>query len=341
MRQRSRSRAQSGTKTRDVEIAGLGQLRWLDGEVSKVTETDLRTHRAAGIITDIGDNSIPMSEAAVDPDEPTNQDEYLFDLRGFITIENALGSEAVSELNDAVDSILPMAPSEWHGHVHRRAETGVVGESVQLQQIYELPPFERLIAHPSWIQYVKHFVGNQEDFDTHHGPVYIDENFFQITPQGEGTDIHSGGHNRTKRTQFRYHDGEFHCGQINVLVALNDIGPGDGATMAVPGSHKQNFEPPFYEQVRGETLEAVPGAEEIHLDAGDALLFVDSVMHGSATRKNSGERRFAVFRYGPSWGVTRRGYEPSGDLLGRLSEEQAEIVKTWGSVERKAPPDSK
>lgn len=278
-----------------------------------------------------------MSNSRPQPRSPTPMDEYLFDLRGYVIIENALRNETVEALNAAVDDILPVAPGEWHGHVHRRAETDVVGDSIQLQQIYELPPFESLIDHPAWIEHVKRFIGNQDDFDSLHGPVFIDENFYQITPEGEGTDIHSGGHNRTKHTQFRHHDGNFHCGQINVLIAMNDIGPGDGATMAVPGSHKQNFKPPFYSDVRGQTLEDVPGAVEIHLEAGDALLFVDSVMHGSATRVNPGERRFAVYRYTPSWAVTRRGYEPSADLLDRLSADQQEIVKIWGAVDRKSP----
>ena len=265
-------------------------------------------------------------------------DDYLFDLRGFVVIENAVAAAFVDELNDAVDEILPLAPGEWHQGVQRREETGVIGDSIQLQQIYEIPPWDRLIAHPAWIEYIKRFVGNQDDFDTNHGPVYIDENFFQSTPEGEGTSIHSGGHKRTKRTQFRHHRGDFHCGQVNVLVALNDIRPGDGATMAVPGSHKQNFEPPFFDSAMGETLEKVPGATEVHLDAGDALVFVDSVMHGSARRTNPGHRRFAVFRYGPSWGVSRRGYEPTKALLDRLSTEERPIVKTWGTVDRKIPP---
>jgi ectoine hydroxylase-related dioxygenase (phytanoyl-CoA dioxygenase family) len=265
-------------------------------------------------------------------------EDYLFDLRGYVVIENALSEGRVATMNDAVENVLPMEPGEWHGGVQRREETGVIGDSIQLQQIYELHPFETLIDHPAWIDYVKRFVGNQDDFDTNHGPLFIDENFYQLTPEGEGTDIHSGGHKRTKRTQFRYHDGDFHCGQINVLVAFDDIGPGDGATMAVPGSHKQNFEPPFLKEQRGETLEEVPGAEEIHLEAGDALLFVDSVMHGSATRTNAGERRFAVFRYGPSWGVSRRGYAATDELLDRLSPEQAAMVKTWGTVGPKSPP---
>ena len=36
-------------------------------------------------------------------------------------------------------------------------------------------------------------------------------------------------------------------GQVNVLVALSDMGPGAGATMVIPGSHKSNFPPPDYE----------------------------------------------------------------------------------------------
>ena len=270
---------------------------------------------------------------------PTDLEAYLFDLRGFIVIEDALSGETVQSLNEAVDDMLPLEPGAWHGHVHRKANPDAVGNSIQLQQIYELSPFDTLIDHPAWIERVKHFIGNQDDFDTNHGPVYIDENFLQITPEDVGTENHSGGHTRTKRTQYRWHNGSFHCGQVNVLVALNDIGPGDGATMAVPGSHKQNITPPFLAEAAGNTLENVPEAREVHLDAGDALLFVDSLMHGSATRQHPGERRFFVYRYGPSWGVSRRGYEPSQALLDRLTDEQQVIVKTWGSVQRKRPPE--
>jgi len=32
--------------------------------------------------------------------------------------------------------------------------------------------------------------------------------------------------------------------QVNVLVALSDIGPGDGGTLIIPGSHKSNLPHP-------------------------------------------------------------------------------------------------
>jgi hypothetical protein len=46
----------------------------------------------------------------------------------------------------------------------------------------------------------------------------------------------------------------------------------------------------------------VEGAVEVHLNAGDAVMFVDAIMHGSARRVNEGQRRIAVYRYGASWG---------------------------------------
>lgn len=279
-----------------------------------------------------------MTATETNAERPNDADDYLFDLRGYLLVENALSSDEVDALNDAADEILPLAPGEWDGHVHRLESNS--GDAPELQQIYEAPPFETLIDHPAWIEYVKRYVGGEGTFDYNHGPLFIDENFFQLFPEGKGTPLHSGGHDRVKRTQFRYHDDEFRCGQINILIALNDIGPGDGATMVVPGSHKSNFEPPYFEEYRGQTLEDVPEAREVHMGAGDALLFVDSLTHGSATRINSGERRIAVFRYGPSWGVSRRGYEPSQELLDRLSSDQRDLVRTFGSVERRVPPSA-
>jgi ectoine hydroxylase-related dioxygenase (phytanoyl-CoA dioxygenase family) len=32
--------------------------------------------------------------------------------------------------------------------------------------------------------------------------------------------------------------------KVDMLLALTDIGPGDGGTMLIPGSHKSNFEHP-------------------------------------------------------------------------------------------------
>ena len=78
----------------------------------------------------------------------------------------------------------------------------------------------------------------------------------------------------------------------------------------------------------------IEGAIEIQMVAGDALVFVDGLCHGSAKRSNTGIRRIAVYRYGPSWGNFRHQYRPSKKLLKRLTPERRQMVapyKMWDS----------
>jgi hypothetical protein len=255
---------------------------------------------------------------------------YLFDLRGYLVIEQALNKDEVAAINAGIDAILPLKRGEWHGYVHGHAFSD--NDGINLQQIYEGgEPFERLIDHPSWIDKVKYFVGGEGTFDYNQSPLFIDENFANIRGPGGAIGLHSGGHTGVKRTQFRYYNGHFQCGQINILMALTDIGPGDGATMVIPGSHKAHFDhPQLAEHAIGsakQSVDGVIGATEVHMKAGDALLFVDAIMHGSAERINPGERRIIVFRYGPGWGNFRHGYQVSPELVARLTPQRRQFVQ--------------
>lgn len=275
------------------------------------------------------------SPASTMDDAPvTPREEYLFDLNGYLILKKVLTPSHVAELNALLDTLThldpPLAPGEWYGCVHAHSYGGA--EGINLQQIYEAgEPFERLIDHPGWFAKVKHFVGGERTFDWHHGSLFIDENFANLRGPGEAIGLHSGGYEGVKRNQYRYHNGRFQCGQINILMALTDIGPGDGATMIIPASHKSNFVHPDAERHRmqhGEvrSVDDVEGAIEVHLEAGDALLFVDAISHGSARRVRPGERRIVVYRYGPSWGNFRHPYHASNELLQRLTPRQRQVV---------------
>jgi hypothetical protein len=264
-------------------------------------------------------------------------DTYLFDLRGYIKLQGALSSDEVDELNAAIDTIPRLEPSEWFGYINGHSY-GDGTSGINYQQIYEAgEPFERLIDHPAWIEHVKTFVGGKGTFDYHHGPLFIDENFVNFREPGEAIGLHSGNHAGIQRNRFQVVNGRFMCGQVNVLMALTDIGPGDGGTMVIPGSHKQNFAPPDFDDHRMRENASVDGldyAEEVHLNAGDAIVFVDALSHGSAKRVNSGTRRTCVYRYGPSWGNFRHGYEPSSELLERLTPERRQIVHPQKKLQR-------
>ncbi len=277
---------------------------------------------------------------------PTDLEEYLFDLHGFVHLRSALSHAEVDACNAAADTIPRSVPRNgWYGYVHR--ENHPEHRGISYQQTYEAgEPFERLIDHPSYINFVLRFVGGQDTFDYHHGPLFVDENFFNLRGPGESIPPHAGGHDRAKRMQFRYHNGRFQCGQINVLIAHTDIGPGDGGTMVIPGSHKSNIvHPAFLHQRKadvwgehgGGSLDDVEGAEEVHMQAGDALVFVDACCHGSARRVNSGERRISVYRYGSAWNRTRWGYEPSEALLARLNPFARQLVQVQSHAALRPP----
>jgi hypothetical protein len=261
--------------------------------------------------------------------KPTEMEIYLFDLRGYIILENALTAAEVTELNAGIDALLPAENGEWIGHVH--ATNFGANDGLNFQQIYEAgEPFEKLIDHPAWFEKVKCFVGGEGSFDWLHGPLFIDENFANVRGPGEAIPLHSGGHECVKRTQYEYRNGKFMCGQVNILIALTDMMPGDGATMVIPGSHKSNFAHPHFAQHdwnSAPSVDNVAGAIEANMKAGDALLFVDAISHGSAKRTNPGERRTIVYRYGPSWGNFRHGYEVSPELLARLTPQRRQIVR--------------
>ncbi|MEW6752454.1 MAG: phytanoyl-CoA dioxygenase family protein [Candidatus Latescibacterota bacterium] len=257
-------------------------------------------------------------------------DTYLFDLRGYLHLESTLTAAEVTELNGVLDCLPRLRPGEWCGHIH--GHTYGTRDGLNYQQIYEAgEPFERLIDHPSWFAHVRLFVGGEGTFDYHHGPLFIDECFASFRGPGEAIGLHSGGYPPIHRNQYCYLGGRFLCGQVNVLLALTDIGPGDGGTMIIPASHKSNFRHPHCEAHRmkpeGATVEGIEGAVEIPMRAGDALVFVDALSHGSARRTNPGERRIVVYRYGPSWGNFRYGYAPSPELLARLTPQRRQIVQ--------------
>ncbi len=262
--------------------------------------------------------------------KPSQLEKYLFDLNGYILIKKALQKKEVKECNKIIDKLKNLKNGKWNGYVHGHNYGGK--EGLNLQQIYESgKPFEKLIDHPSWINHMLEFVGGKGTFDHLHGPLFIDENFANIRGPGEAIGIHSGNPEGIKRNNYRYQNGKFHCSQVNILIALNDIGSGDGGTVIIPGSHKSNIQHPEYttNKMKKNTVssaEKMTGAVEVFLNAGDALLFVDSLCHGSAKRINEGERRIVVYRYGPSWGFFRHPYRPSKKLLNRLTDFQRKIV---------------
>ncbi len=63
----------------------------------------------------------------MEPRTPTPLDDFFFDLRGYLILEQAVTLPLLAELNDAFDRFPPLAPNAWWGNTQRRDYTGFIG----------------------------------------------------------------------------------------------------------------------------------------------------------------------------------------------------------------------
>lgn len=247
--------------------------------------------------------------------------DYLFDVNGFRVLRGALTADQLAALNAWVDAqdLDALRPGDWIGDVE--VHTYGAADGVNFQNVIEGGPvFEELIDHPAWIDEVRRYIQHGD-----HG-VRTDETFLNIRRRGGYIPIHSGGDNVRFTGLFRWQNGSWAVGQINILMALTDIGPGDGATTVVPGSHKAHDPHPQRDWSAGNGGDRAIGMQEVHLNAGDVLMFTDGICHGSMPRTNPGERRVLIYRYAPSLLAHRMNYIPSEDLIARLTPTRRAMV---------------
>lgn len=273
--------------------------------------------------------------------------DYTFDLQGYLLLEGAISDDDLAEMNGWVDAHWDYVerPREdedgrnrWIGHV----ETHSYGDDdgVNFQNIVEAGDvFERLIDHLSWIDLARKYINPVNRVSIH-------ENLLNVRGKGGHLFIHCGGHAPVSYLTFRQHNtGEWMVGQINVLMALEDIGPGDGPTVLVPGSHKTTEVHPrlvvdgkgIVAQGGGPPAGTAVAVKEMYLKAGDVLFFTDAITHGSAERTNEGYRRTVLYRYSARHLRTRFNYDMSDGLRSRLTQERLEILEP---VPRRTSPEN-
>jgi hypothetical protein len=254
------------------------------------------------------------------------ENDYLFDLLGYRILKDAISLDQLGRINDWIEAQPPRQPGEWVGNVHVHSYQGHDGTNYQ--NIIEAGDvFEEMMDNPTWYDAASRYIVN--DFNR----LSIQENFLNVRERGGYIGIHSGGHIPAAIFSTRHHTGAWNVGQINVLMALTDIGPGDGATVVVPGSHKSHMVHPAMvggdQQTYRDDMPASEGlmTQEVHLRKGDALMFTDAITHGSSPRLNPGQRRVMIYRYTPHSIMPRFNYVPSPEFLARLTPRRRALIE--------------
>jgi ectoine hydroxylase-related dioxygenase (phytanoyl-CoA dioxygenase family) len=154
-------------------------------------------------------------------------------------------------------------------------------------------PFRRLIANPRLLPYLTEMIGPKCRYD--HG--------YAIFMQRAGAKhrLHGGGTPYDPGQYYHWRNERMYNGLIVVSYALGDVNPGDGGFAAVPGSHKSNL--PCPENIK--QLERTgPWVIQVPQPAGSAIIFTESLTHGTWPWQSDRERRSLLYKYSPghmSW----------------------------------------
>lgn len=236
-----------------------------------------------------------VMEADVQAPVLTDREKYLFDLQGYLVVENFLTGDEVRRLNEAIDANLDtrvedesyLAEAKALEGEHRRGKLGGM-------LLWDRPwcePFRDLIVHPKLVGYLNGFLGRGWHMD--HMPT-----IFHSVKGTEGLGFHLGDPHWQGGAYYVYRNGEIRNGLMVFQYALTDQLEGQGGFGCIPGSHKTNFLRPL-EIDRMERDTHVIRNPSVR--AGDLLIFTEALTHGTLPWTADHERRAALYRYAPKW----------------------------------------
>ncbi len=214
----------------------------------------------------------------------TPEEKFMFDVEGYIVIKNVLTPAQVAELNALADTVF----SEKKELADRRkSQVSLWG-----------PATQALIDQPVVMPYLLELLGPKFRVD-HDYCIFM-------TKGGRAGGLHGGEGDREPDHWYKYRDGVMRNGLTVCTFFLTHANTGDGGFACVPGSHKSNFVDNLPEEVR--MFKRVPHyVVQPAVEAGDALIFTEALVHGTMPWTADHERRALLYKFSPghsSWAPT-------------------------------------
>jgi ectoine hydroxylase-related dioxygenase (phytanoyl-CoA dioxygenase family) len=228
----------------------------------------------------------------------TEDEKYLFDLTGYLVLKDVLSPMDLARCNEAIDHHLERTTVANPEEVLSAESKTLAGPGKQhyldhmLQ--WERPwcePFRELLLNPRIVSCLDVILRKEYRLDA--GPMLV------LAADGaEGLVLHGGGVESSPSMSYFYQHEKFYCGMIVVEVMLADEGPGDGGLALIPGSHKANFPCPRPLKLADKYASNIL---EVNVKAGDAVIFLETTVHGTLPWKGKQSRRALLHRYTPGY----------------------------------------
>jgi ectoine hydroxylase-related dioxygenase (phytanoyl-CoA dioxygenase family) len=219
---------------------------------------------------------------------------------GYLVIENALSPDELEAARRAADA----AEAVWRADPSRPGTR--IPEFLEIEGILEYDPlFFDLAVHPRIFPLIREILT---------ADVALIDHAYYITPPGGALDGEAWHTDVRKRVPGVHHAGS--TMMVRAMIALDDIPEDGGATLVLPGTHRQ---PDDTAIPRVAVPEDMPGAVVLSCKAGTAYFFNGNLVHSPGTNRSTATRRVLLFNYGHKWMRMWAGHEPSARLAASAS----------------------
>ena len=220
----------------------------------------------------------------MDREAMSNEENYAFDVAGYLHVPGVLNREEVQALNQALDAV---GESE-----------GMLGWSRPRREL-----FRDLLVHRTLVWYLNQIVGH--GFRLDQAPRLLGHR------EGEtGTTLVGGDEPRNPSRAYFQQNGRRSCQGVKAIWVLEDVEEGEGGLVVVQASHKSNVQTPD---------DLVTGADEMGLvkqpvlKAGDLFLLAEPTLQGVRPWKG-GPKRLLTYWYAGRAAIQSNGPGLSSQL---------------------------
>jgi ectoine hydroxylase-related dioxygenase (phytanoyl-CoA dioxygenase family) len=252
----------------------------------------------------------------------TSAQRFHFDVYGYVVLESILPADEVVAMKDALYRMRADADRAAKG-IYLNHETA---HSIHMGNLVAYDPaLTRYAVHPKLLPFVEEIVG---------GAVRLEETEAIINGRDPASDRAAlrardvaplGFHTGTRHGWGTYYEqNRFHCLFVKTLAYLTDVGPGDGGTAVIPGSHKMSW--PQAEMIAAALDDPARLVRQVQAPAGSVLLFAESLIHSTTAIWSDNERVICVSGYTPTMLREWPGNELTPEFLASQPEEDRRIL---------------
>ena len=252
----------------------------------------------------------------MDRETMTNEENYAFDLTGYLHVPGVLTRPEVARINDAIDRAGSLE--------------GMLSWEDDLRE-----PFRDLLIQPQLVWYLNQIVGH--GFRLDRAPeILCDETCDTSAP------LVGGNEPRDPALAYYYQNGRRFSEGVRVIWALSDVKADDGGFAFVPCTHKSNVETPE-DILTGEDDSDYLFQPE--LKAGDMLIVGLSVVQGMRPWQGEGPQRLLSYEYVGRGVIRSSGPDsekmPVSDQMEELTPEKRASLYRPGYWDTTPPPTLK